>query len=432
MSKPLPRPVATLLIGVVVARVAGVIWSATGRTRGDFYASMPGAHVESLNPTLWSSPDLGAAWGYHNATYFHGPTQYLTLYPLSLLDSFAQIAAVLLPLYGVVLLLMFWLLWRAAQRLGADQHVFVPMLAATFLFFPLLQAYLQREFEVVMAALLAGSLLLLLQDRRGAASAVLAYAAWFKYIPLAFSGYLLLRRWWRGLAIFAVTSAIILLVSEWLFGIDRFFNNNVPGHARQVFALWGFGFDRDQTGHLYGTGFCEGWRELDSTFTNIRQGLCTMAASAPWINPPLVYLAICLAVAVIYLWINSRLERQSLSPPLEMRRRAIEFSIVTTVCTCFVFAHYYYLIALVIPFNVLLAIYWSDGRTRSLWGWAVAYVLVGAFVVPHGIVNKLFAINLWETYVWQAWFWYGEVLLMVLLLLEYAGLARPVAVNFKA
>jgi hypothetical protein len=48
---------------------------------------------------------------------------------------------------------------------------------------------------------LSGALLLLLNDRRGPAAALLAYVAWFKYIPLLYAGYLLLRRWWRELAV---------------------------------------------------------------------------------------------------------------------------------------------------------------------------------------------------------------------------------------
>jgi hypothetical protein len=427
LTRPLPKPIAMLLVAVVILRVATVTWSATGRALGDFYASLPGAHVETLNPTLWSSPDLGGAWGYHNPTYFHGPTQYLTLYPLGLLDSWAQIAAVLLPIYAAVLALTFWMLWRIALRLGADRDVLVPLLASTFLFFPLLQAYLQREFEVVLTALLAGALLLLVNGRQTAAAVVLAYAAWFKYIPLMFVGYLGLRRWWRPVAAYVVASAVILLVSQLLFGLPRFFNNNVPGHARQVFALWGFAFDRDATGHLYGMGFCEGWRELDSTFTNVRHGLCTMAASHSWINPPLIYLAICFTVAIVYLLTHARLERTILPAAMETRRRAIEFSIVTTICSCFFFAHYYYLIALIIPFNVLLAIYWTDRRVTSLGLWLTAYTLVGAFVIPLGVVYRLTGRNIWELYVWQGWFWYGEMLLVGLLLAEYARLARRMA-----
>jgi hypothetical protein len=344
---------------------------------------------------------------------------------LGLLDSFAQIAAVLLPIYAALLGFTCWMLWRCARRLGANRTLLVPMVASTFLFFPLLQAYLQREFEVVLTAALAGALLLLLHDRRGLAAALFAYAAWFKYIPLMFSGYLGLRRWWKPLAVFAFASAVILIASERLFGLSHFFNNNVPGHARRVFELSTFYFDRDATGRLYGNGFCEGWMELDSTLTNLRHGLCTMAMSHSWINPPAIYLSICAIVAAVYLWTHARLERAALPAPVELRRRAIEVSIVTTICACFFFAHYYYLIVLIIPLDVLLACYWIDRRRGALALWAVAYALVGAFVVPTGVIGRLTGTNVWEIYVWQNWFWYGEILLVGLLLFEYARLARP-------
>ena len=320
-----------LLAAIVIARLALVTRQAVDRTRGDFYASMPGAYVESFNPALWNSPDMTEAWGYHRATYFHGPTQYLTLYPFSLFDTFAAIANVLLPLYAVLLAIAFWLLWRIAKRLGATGDLFVPLLATTFLFLPLLQAYLQREFEVVVFAALSASLLFLVSDRRLPAAALMAYVAWFKYIPIMFAGYLVLRRWWRGVGAFALVSAVVLIASEWLFGLSLFFNNNVPAHAANVLTVWGYDFRFDATGHLYGTGFCEGWVDTQSSLTNIRHGLCTIASRHAWVHPPLIYIALCASVAVIYLREHVRLERAGGAAD-EPRRRAIEFSIVTTIC----------------------------------------------------------------------------------------------------
>jgi hypothetical protein len=422
LTRPLPRPIAILLIALVIVRVASVTWSATGRTRGDFYASMPGAYVETLNPVLWDSPDMTGAWGYHNHTYYHGPIQYLTLYPIAFFDTFAQIAFALLPLYFLLLCGTFWMLWRLARRLGASDALFVPLLASMFLFFPVLQAYLQREFEVVLTFALTAALLSLVNDRRGRAAAWLAYAAWFKYIPLMFAGYLFLRRWWKELGIFAAVSAVILLASHALFDLSRFFNNNVPGHAAQVFNVWGFDFKYDATGHLYGTGFCEGWFDNESTLSNLRHGLCTISAYNRWVNPPVIYLAVCAAVAALYLWTHFRLERRVLSVLQESRRRALEFSIITTICSCFFFSHYYYLIALVIPYSVLLVLYLADRRYRAFGLWAISYFLVSAFVVPMTILNRLAGYDMWEPYIWKAWFWYGEMLLVGLLMFEYGRL----------
>ncbi len=410
-----------LLVAVVMVRVGVVTWSAIGRVHGDFYASMPGAYVETLNPDLWNSPDMTGAWGYHRPTYFHGPIQYLTLYPLALFDSFAAIAAVLLPVYAALLAMAFWLMWKVSRRLGAPDEMLAPLLAATFLFLPLLQAYLQREFEIVIFAALAASLLFLLDNRRGPAAALMAYVAWFKYIPvLFFAGYLLLRRWWRELAIFAVGSAVVLVASEALFGLSKFFNNNVPAHAANVLTMWGYEFRFDATGHLYGTGFCEGWVDTQSSLTNIRHGLCTMASRHAWVHPPLIYIGLCALTAAIYLYAHARLERD---PANEARRRALEFSIVTTICACFFFGHYYYLIALVIPFNVLLVLYVVDRRGGALGLWAIAYFLVGALVVPVGLLSRATGYDVWAWYIRHSLFWYGEVVLMGLLLNEYRRLA---------
>jgi hypothetical protein len=423
LTKPLlPKPISLLLLAAVAVRFAMVTRSATGRTGGDFYASLPGGYVETFNPALWNSPDMGAAWGYHRDTYFHGPTQYLTLYPLSLLDSFAAIAAVLLPVYALLIAATFWILWRTGLRLGAPRDAFVPMLAATLLFFPLLQAYLQREFEVVLTFMLAGALLLLVKDQRSQAAALLAYAAWFKYIPLMFVGYLVVRRWVAATAVFVGVSGVVLAVSHLLFGLPQFFNNNVPGHAAKVFAVLDYGFVRDPTTHLVGSGFCAEWTDIESTLTNIRHGLCSIGAYHPGLSPPLAYLALCLTVAVVGLHTHSVLERMTLSRLTEARRRAIECSIVATICACFFFSHYYYLAVLVIPFNVLLAMYLGDRRFGALACWAVAYFLVSALVVPTGILNRILGYNVWEVYVWQAWFLYGELLLVALLVYEYRRL----------
>ncbi|MBY0493539.1 MAG: DUF2029 domain-containing protein [Cyanobacteria bacterium] len=422
MTSRLPRPIVMLLAAIVIARVAIVTWQAVERTRGDFYASMPGAYVETFNPALWNSPDMTDAWGYHRATYFHGPTQYLTLYPLALLDTFTAIARVLLPLYAALLALAFWLMWKIATRLGAANDLFVPLLASTFLFLPLLQAYLQREFEVVMLAALAASLFFLVNDRRSPSAALMAYVAWFKYIPVMFAGYLVLRRWWRGLAVFVLVSAAIVIASEWLFGLSLFFNNNVPAHAANAMTVWGYDFRLDATGHLYGTGFCEGWVDTQSSLANIRHGLCTMGSRNAIAHPPLIYITLCGLIAGAYLFTHARLERGGGAVD-EPRRRAIEFSIVTTVCTVFFFGHYYYLIALTIPLNILLVLYVIDRRPRALALWAIAYVLLGAFVVPISLLNRATGYDVWAMFTRHSIFWYGEVLLMQLLLTEYRRVA---------
>ena len=128
-------------------------------------------------------------------------------------------------------------------------------------------------------------------------------------------------------------------------------------------------------------------------------------------------------MAVVYLRTHFRLERMPLAAGVEARRRLLELSIITTICACFFFSHYYYLIVLVIPFNVLFMLYLLDRRYAALSLWAIAYFLVSAFVVPMTLMSRVAGFDMWEPYIWQGWFWYGEVLLVVLLINEYRRLA---------
>jgi hypothetical protein len=414
---------AGALLTLVVARIAAAIWAALFNVRGDYYASLPGAYVRTLNPALWNSADMQGAWGYHVDTYFHGPVQYLTLYAMAYFDSYAAIARALLPIYVVALAVAFWCLQRALVPLAPGRSVMIPLAASTFLFFPLLQAFIQREFEVVVFVGLCAALLALMRDRRNVAAAWLGYVAWFKYVPLMFVAYLGLRGWSRAVAVFVVTSAAILVTAHVVFGLDLFVNNNVPGHAAQVFNLWGFGFVPGAHGYLYGTGFCYGWIEIETTLANVRHGLCSWSFRAPWLPAHVIYLIISGLIAATYLATHFRFPPGTRFGPDEMWRRAIEFSVVTTVYSTFFFNHYYYLIVLAIPMNVLLVRYLATGARGSLAAWMVAYACISAFVVPTSVLTRVTGMDVWAFYIKGGWFLWGELLLMGLLLREYRGLA---------
>lgn len=417
-----PAGLALLALG----RLAQVAWAAVTNNRGDYYASLPGTYVRDINPALWHSPDMQGAMGYLLNTYYHGPTQYLTLYPVAYLNSYEQIAAVLLVVYSVLLAVTFWWLTRALAPLAPGVAIGLPLFAMTFLFFPLLQSYLQREFELVLFAGLTFALLQLQHHRFVAAGAVLGYVAWFKYIPVLFAGYLALRGWFGAVAGFVLASVAVIAATHLAFGLPEFYNNNVPDHAAQVFNVAQYGFAPDAGGVLRGSGFCNGWFATETTLANVRHGLCALASTNPWIAPNVLYLLICVAVAVIWLHAYYRLSRGPALPAGEEAwRRALEFSVVTTVSACFFFAHFYYLIVLVIPFGVLLVRYLAIRDRGRLALWLASYVLVSAFVVPTGILSRLTGVDVWAWYFGGAWFLYGELLLMGLLLFEYRSLALP-------
>ena len=213
-----------------------------------------------------------------------------------------------------------------------------------------------RWLQVLLVLVVCGISFALLQLQRNqlpAAAATLAFVAWFKYIPLLFVGYLGLRGWVSAVVTFAVTSAVVLGAAHVVSGLSEFFNNNVPGHAAQVFNLMQSGF-----------------------------------------APHLVYVLLCMTVAGCYLAAHTRLSRgPAPAPEVEAWRRALEFSIVTTVCACFFFSHYYYLIVLVIPFGRLLVQYLANRQWGRLAVWAAAYVLVSAFVVPTGLLSRLIGVD---------------------------------------
>lgn len=431
------RVTALVLVVIACARFATVAWTALTNNRGDYYASLPGSYVRTVNPTLWLSPDMKGAMGYLLDTYYHGPTQYLTLYPVAYLDSYGQIAGVLLVVYTLVLAAAYWLLWRALTPLAPGIAIGAPLFAMTFVFFPLLQSYLQREFEIVLLLGLTVAFMNLQRNQLASAGAVLAYIAWFKYIPLLFGGYLALRGLRAAVVAFILASVAVIAATHLVFGLPEFYNNNVPDHAAQVFNLAQFGFAPDAGGVLRGSGFCDGWFATETTLANVRHGLCSVASTHPWLAPNLAYLLSCGAVAAAYLFAHYRLsQRQPLTANDEAWRRALEFSVVTTVCGCFFFAHYYYLIVLVIPYGVLLVGYLAGHHWLRLALWLASYVAVSAFVVPTGLLSRLSGIDVWAWYFGGAWFLYGELLLMGLLLFEYLSIAsrgaarsRPAAIS---
>ena len=130
---------------------------------GDFYSTLPGAYVETFNPVLWASPDLTDEVG-KRPSYRRGPTQLLTTLPLSLLDSYRQIALALLVVYAALILLSAYVMWRSFTGASRDRTLQVLVLASSLVFYPTLVAYIAREFEVV---LLAATVMLFAAARAG-------------------------------------------------------------------------------------------------------------------------------------------------------------------------------------------------------------------------------------------------------------------------
>ncbi len=411
------RLIVCLVLAFAIIRFAGVVASGlTSVTYGDFAATLPGAYAESLNPTLWNSPDLSNSWAFQKQTYIYGPTQFLTLYPIVFLDSYAAIARLLLVVYVGLILLTCWVISKSFDFLSEGDAVSRRLLiyGSTLLFFPLLQALIQREFEVVILLALSLMYWAALRDNRRALGGLIAYITWFKYLPLVVGlPYLIARRWWGAAAAFALTSVVMLGLSELLFGMSLFFNNLGPELAREPF-----------TALRSSTAFCADWSPIQTTEVNIRWGLCGLKAQGFWVPLPFSYLALIAVTAFVgYVGFWSFEHRDQISLASERWRRVWEISLVVIVYSTFLAGHYYYLSALILPLLALFIRFTSGAaiqKTRLAIA-VLAYALLSAFVLPISVLSAVFEVDVWQFYLSHQFYLVGELLLLALVLREYVA-----------
>lgn len=406
--------VAVLIVSV--ARFGHVAYQGLTYSVGDFYSTLPGAYVQSLNPTLWASPDLTDMVG-RVSHYHRGPTQYLTAYPLSLLDSYREIANVLLVVYGLLIPGVAYLMWRTFAPGSRDYQLLALVISTSLLFFPTLQAYVAREFELVI---LAGTVLLFSaagRDRLFAAGAWAAYISLYKYMPLALLPYLVVRRWWRALAGFAAMSVVLLAAAHVLFGIGNFTSDGYAGSF--VTAIWN---------NLQSTQeFCYGQFQFlrYSASTNdvsVGLGLCGVHERVP-LPVVAIYLGLIAATLLALGFGFCRLEFGGAQDDgVEQWRRVLELSAVVIVYTTFFLTHYYYLTVLIVPLTALMVRAYQQ-RRRGLWmAWAASYLLLSAFLVPLTAVGRWVEMDLWMLYIHSLAYLPGELLLLGTVLYEYVGL----------
>ena len=415
---PFGRLTLCLVLACAVVRFAGVVASGvTAVTYGDFAATLPGAYAESLNPTLWNSPDLSNSWAFQKQTYIYGPTQFLTLYPIVFLDSYAAIAHLLLVVYVGLILLTCWVISKSFDFISEGDAVSRRLLiyGSTFLFFPLLQALTQREFEVVILLALSLMYWSALRDNRPALGSLIAYITWFKYLPLVVGlPYLIARRWWGAAAAFALTSVVMLGLGELLFGMSLFF----PDLNQQNTLSTQF------TDLSSSTAFCADWSPTQTTHVNIRWGLCGLKAQGFWVPLPFSYLALIAVTAFVgYVGLWSFEHRDQISLASERWRRVWEISLVIIVYSTFFHGHYYYLSALILPLLALFIRFTSGAAIQKarLAIAVLAYVLLSAFVLPVSVLSAVFEVDVWQFYLSHQFYLVGELLLLALVLREYVA-----------
>ena len=405
--------IVVAVVIVAIARFGHVAYQGLTYSIGDFYSTLPGAYVESLNPTLWASPDLTNMVG-RVSHYHRGPTQYLTTYPLSFLDSYREIANVLLAVYGLLIPLTAYLMWRAFAPGSADYQLLGLVISSSLMFFPTLQAYIAREFELVM---MAGTVLMFtaaIRDRLFTVGAWVAYLALYKYMPIALLPYLVARRWWRALAGFVAAALVLLAAAHVLFGVGNFTSDGYAGSF--VTALW--------TNLQSTQEFCYGRFQFlrYSASTNdvsVGLGLCGVQERVP-LPVVTIYLGL---IAGTLLALGYGFFRLEFGGPrdttVERWRRILELSAVVIVYTTFFLTHYYYLTVLIVPLTALMVRAYQQ-RRRGLWmAWAASYLLLSAFLVPLTAVGRWVQMDLWMLYINSLAYLPGELLLLGTVLYEY-------------
>lgn len=406
-----------LLLVLAVARFALVFESGFRFSIGDFHATLPGPYAEAVNPTLWRSADLGNVLGRQPA-YLRGPTQYVTMYPLVYFDSYATIAAFLLAAYGLVILLVAEVTFRMLRDVTGEPLARAPLFITTMCYFPLLQAWLGREFEVMIVAAFALVFWAAARNRLAGMGALLAYVTLYKYLPVIAVPYLIVRRWWRSLFFFAATSAVLIGTAHWLVGLRGFVSNHIPGMAVGLFTT------------LTSTkAFCDGPIPLLRFFeqgqdVGVRTALCRISQAVP-LPPAAAYLALVALVLGTSLFGFWRLEHAaSLPKRSEQWRRIWELSLVVIVSTTFFYGHYYYLGVLILPLNAIM-VRLTRGPTRK-WtplGLAVlAYMLLSAFLVPPSFVSRITGTDVWRLYFLTVAYFPGQLIVLGLVLHQYVTL----------
>ena len=402
-----------LLLAVALLRFAQVAYSGLTYNIGDFYSTLPGAYVETFNPALWSSPDLTDEVG-KRPSYRRGPTQLLTTLPLSLLDSYREIALVLLVIYGVLIVLSAYVMWRSFARGSTDRTLQIFVIASSLLFYPTLVAYIAREFEVV---LLFATVMLVAAARSGrewSIGAWTAYLSLFKYLPLGLLPLLVARRWWKALAGFAITVAAMLAAAHALFGLQNFSSD---------------GFLQDYIRNLLPgntDAFCMAYKDMHylphGHEASIRFAFCSLRGITPWLPIVPVYLGL-IAVTLAALAVGYfRAERARLSADDERWRRTWEVCAVLIVYTTYVYAHYYYLIFLIVPLTAVMVRAYQQRRVGLWMVWGVAYLLLSAFLLPLSLVTRLVQVDAFTWYLQTLSYLPGILLLLGTVLHEYIRL----------
>lgn len=377
--------------------------------------------LETVPPAFLNAPpDLFENFPYsiRSDTYLRGPSQYVTIVPLTFAGSAAAIERILLPIYGVCIVGAALLSRRTLERVSVRSLAWLPFVAATVAFPPVQHALVDREFEIVILLAFAAAMRAVVADRFYGAGALLAYISLYKYLTLIVLPYLVARRWWKSLAAFAITAAAIVLLMHVVYGLEGFRNSNVRIKAAElVTGLWTPAFCAPTEVQLN--------MPPDLGDESIRNDLCDIGASIG-VSPQLLYFTVLVLTGGVFAFGFIRLERvnHERTAAVESWRRVFELSVLATVAMTFFFTHYYYLSLLILPIHVLFVRFTPAARwhTPGLTLLAASYFLTGCFLLRPGLFHDVVGLDLGSLARQTQALFAGEMLLLGLLLHQYVTL----------
>jgi hypothetical protein len=224
----------------------------------------------------------------------------------------------------------------------------------------------------------------------------------------------LARRWWKAFAGFVIAVVVILALAHPLFGLQNFSSDGfVGGYLTNLLPA-----DTD--------AFCMVYKDTyyvsHGHEASIRNALCSLRPFVP--VPPIVpYVVLILATLAALAAGYFRAERASpLTADAERWRRTWEICAVMIVYTTYVYAHYYYLIFLILPLTAVMVRAYQQRRVGLWVAWGVSYFLLSGFLVPMSWLTRLLHVDAFTWYLQTLAYLPGILLLQGTILAEYIRL----------
>ena len=219
------------------------------------------------------------------------------------------------------------------------------------------------------------------------------------------------RRWWKALAGFAITAAVILAAAHAMFGLQNFSSDGFLGNF---------------IAHLLpgqSDTFCsayKGWYyESNQHEVSIRFALCSLREQFALPIVP-IYLTLIVATLAGLAAGYVRAERAAPLPPDAQRWRSTwELSAVMIVYMTYVYAHYYFLIFLIVPLTAVMIRAYQQRRIALWIAWGASYLMLSGFLLPLSEVSRLLQVDAFTLYLRTFAYVPGILLLLGTVLYEY-------------